>query len=74
MKIQLANRIERLPPYVLGRLKQTIYARRQAGADVIDLNMGNPTDAPPDAVIDKLCEAVKNVCDNYGKSNSITFA
>jgi|TARA_R100001244_G_scaffold82550_1_gene64034 transposase len=23
---------------------------------------------------DKLCEAVKNVCDNYGKSNSITFA
>lgn len=58
MDIQPANRIERLPPYVLGRLKQLIYERRRAGADVIDLNMGNPTDAPPDAVVDKIREAV----------------
>lgn len=58
MDIQLASRIERLPPYVLGRLKQMIYDRRKAGADVIDLNMGNPTDAPPDPVVDKIREAV----------------
>ena len=58
MDITPASRIERLPPYVLGRLKQLIYDRRKAGADVIDLNMGNPTDAPPDAVVDKLREAV----------------
>src|SRR5690606_22121554 len=44
MKITPATRIERLPPYVLGRLKQMILERRQAGADVIDLNMGNPSD------------------------------
>ena len=58
MKIHVANRIERLPPYVLGRLKQMIYERRKAGADVIDLNMGNPSDPPPDAVVDKIREAV----------------
>ncbi len=58
MDIQPASRIERLPPYVLGKLKQMIYDRRKAGADVIDLNMGNPTDAAPDAVIDKIREAV----------------
>jgi len=58
MQIKPANRIERLPPYVLGRLKQMIYDRRKAGADVIDLNMGNPTDAPPEAVVDKIREAV----------------
>ncbi|MEX1017132.1 MAG: aminotransferase class I/II-fold pyridoxal phosphate-dependent enzyme [Phycisphaeraceae bacterium] len=58
MKIQPASRIERLPPYVLGRLKQMIYDRRKAGADVIDLNMGNPTDAPPDPVVEKIREAV----------------
>lgn len=58
MDIKLASRIERLPPYVLGRLKQLIYDRRKSGADVIDLNMGNPTDAPPDAVVDKIREAV----------------
>ena len=58
MDIQLAGRIERLPPYILGRLKQMIYDRRKAGADVIDMNMGNPSDAPPDAVVEKLREAV----------------
>lgn len=60
MEINLANRIERLPPYVLGRLKQLIYERRKSGADVIDMNMGNPSDAPPDAVVDKLREAVQD--------------
>jgi alanine-synthesizing transaminase len=58
MDIQVASRIERLPPYVLGRLKQLIYDRRKAGADVIDLNMGNPSDPPPDAVVEKIREAV----------------
>src|SRR5687767_9186685 len=58
MKIQVASRIERLPPYVLNRLKQLIYERRKAGADVIDMNMGNPTDPPPEAVVEKLREAV----------------
>ena len=58
MRIEPASRIKRLPPYVLGRLKQLIHDRRQAGADVIDLNMGNPSDAPPEPVVDKLREAV----------------
>ena len=60
MKIQPASRIERLPPYVLARLNQMIYERRKGGADVIDLNMGNPSDAPPDAVVEKLREAVSD--------------
>jgi len=58
MKFQPANRIERLPPYVLARLKQLIYERRRDGADVIDLNMGNPMDPPPDPVVDKIRQAV----------------
>jgi alanine-synthesizing transaminase len=58
MQIKVASRIERLPPYILGRLKQMIYERRKAGADVIDMNMGNPSDPPPDAVVEKIREAV----------------
>ena len=58
MDIQVASRIERLPTYVLGQLKNMIYERRKAGADVIDMNMGNPSDAPPDPVVDKVREAV----------------
>lgn len=60
MDIHTAARIQRLPPYVLGKLKQLIYDRRKAGADVIDMNMGNPSDAPPDAVVEKLIEAVQD--------------
>jgi alanine-synthesizing transaminase len=58
MDIEPASRIKRLPPYVLGRLKHLIYERRKSGADVLDLNMGNPADAPPDLVVQKLREAV----------------
>ncbi len=60
MDIQPANRIERLPPYVLGRLNKLIYERRQAGVDLIDLGMANPSDPPPDEVVQKLCEAVQD--------------
>lgn len=58
MKIEPGPRIQRLPPYVLGKLKQLIYDRRKDGHDVIDMNMGNPSDAPPEPVVDKLREAV----------------
>lgn len=58
MQIEVASRIHRLPPYVLAQLKNLIYERRKAGADVIDMNMGNPTDAPPADVVEKLQEAV----------------
>lgn len=58
MEIKVASRIERLPVYVLGRLTQVIRDGRRAGKDIIDMNMGNPRDAPPDAVVEKIREAV----------------
>ncbi len=57
MKIEISNRIHRLPPYMLGRLKQLTYEKRKAGYDVIDLNMGNPNDPTPPAIVEKLAEA-----------------
>ncbi len=61
MPIHVANRIERLPPYMLGRLKQLTYEKRKAGADVIDLNMGNPNDPTPAPIVDKLAEAAADL-------------
>jgi len=58
MKIEVSERVKNLPPYILGQLKSLVLARRQAGADIIDLNMGNPADPPPRQVVDKLREAV----------------
>jgi len=60
MDITPAHRIERLPPYMLGRLKQLTYEKRRAGFDVIDLNMGNPNDPTPAIVVDKLREACQD--------------
>jgi len=59
-KIEPAQRIKRLPPYLFGRLNALKLAKRQQGADIIDLGMGNPSDGAPQIVIDKLCEAAKD--------------
>jgi alanine-synthesizing transaminase len=58
--IEVSSRIRNLPPYLFGRINELKYQMRRAGADVIDLGMGNPTDPPADWVIDKLCEAARD--------------
>ncbi len=59
-KIEPAQRIKRLPPYLFGRLNALKLQKRQADIDVIDLGMGNPLDGAPQVVIDKLCEAIQD--------------
>jgi len=54
------RRIERLPPYVFSVVQDLKAAARRAGDDIIDLGMGNPDLPSPDAVVDKLVEAVRN--------------
>ncbi len=60
IRIEPAQRIKRLPPYLFGRLNALKLAKRQQGADIIDLGMGNPSDPAPQTVIDKLCEAARD--------------
>jgi alanine-synthesizing transaminase len=59
-KIEPGHRITRLPPYLFAQLNALKQAKRQAGADIIDLGMGNPSDGAPKIVIDKLCEAARD--------------
>ena len=73
MKIEVANRITRLPPYMLGRLKQMTYEKRKAGADVIDLNMGNPNDPTPPAIVEKLAEAAGDLRNQRYSSSKGVF-
>lgn len=58
--IDVSTRIRRLPPYLFARLNGLKAEKRRAGADVIDLGMGNPIDPSPHFVIDKLCEAAQD--------------
>ena len=58
--IPVSERVLRLPPYLFGTLNARKAELRGEGCDVIDLGMGNPSDAAPDAVLDKLCEVVRD--------------
>jgi len=59
-RIEPAQRITRLPPYLFGRLNALKLSKRRKGADIIDLGMGNPSDGAPQIVIDKLCQAAQD--------------
>src|SRR5438067_7229292 len=65
-------RIRRLPPYVFEQVNRAKAAARNAGADIIDLGMGNPDLPAPAIVIEKLKETVgKPRTDRYSASRGI---
>src|ERR1700754_1436740 len=66
------HRIRRLPPYVFEQVNRAKLAARNAGADIIDLGMGNPDLPAPQHVLDKLKEvAGKPRTDRYSSSRGI---
>ncbi len=52
------HRIKRLPPYVFAEVNRLKAGARAAGADIIDLGMGNPDLPTPQHIVDKLVETV----------------
>ncbi|UPJ66243.1 LL-diaminopimelate aminotransferase [Bradyrhizobium sp. 191] len=65
-------RIRRLPPYVFEQVNRAKAAARNAGADIIDLGMGNPDLPAPAHVLEKLKETLgKPRTDRYSASRGI---
>jgi alanine-synthesizing transaminase len=65
-------RIRRLPPYVFEQVNRAKAQARNAGADIIDLGMGNPDLPAPQHVLDKLKETLgKPRTDRYSASKGI---
>ncbi|HEV2571704.1 LL-diaminopimelate aminotransferase [Methylocella sp. CPCC 101449] len=65
-------RVRRLPPYVFEQVNRLKAQARAAGADIIDLGMGNPDLPAPKHVIEKLVEtAGKPRTDRYSASKGI---
>lgn len=54
------HRIRRLPPYVFEHVNRLKATARAAGADIIDLGMGNPDLPTPQHIVDKLTETVQD--------------
>jgi alanine-synthesizing transaminase len=65
-------RIRRLPPYVFEQVNRAKAAARNAGADIVDLGMGNPDLPAPPHVLEKLKETLgKPRTDRYSSSKGI---
>ncbi|WP_204360823.1 LL-diaminopimelate aminotransferase [Nitratireductor sp. OM-1] len=54
------HKIRRLPPYVFEQVNRLKASARARGADIIDLGMGNPDLPTPQAIVDKLCDVVRD--------------
>ncbi len=66
------HRIKRLPPYVFEEVNRAKAIARNAGADIIDLGMGNPDLPAPAHVIEKMKETLgKARTDRYSASKGI---
>src|SRR5262249_49657083 len=66
------HRIRRLPPYVFEQVNRAKAAARNAGADIVDLGMGNPDLPTPAHVVEKLKEtAGRPRTDRYSASKGI---
>jgi alanine-synthesizing transaminase len=52
-------RIQRLPPYVFAIVNELKAAARARGEDIVDFGMGNPDQATPKHIVDKLIEAAQ---------------
>jgi len=66
------HRIRRLPPYVFEQVNRAKAIARNAGADIVDLGMGNPDLPAPAHVIEKLKDTIgKSRTDRYSSSRGI---
>jgi len=55
--VELAQRVQQLPPYLFARISQLIAEKRAAGVDVISLGIGDPDLPTPAHILDALKEA-----------------
>lgn len=51
---------KKLPPYIFAQINSLKYEARIRGEDIIDFGMGNPDQATPSPIVDKLIETVRN--------------
>jgi len=66
------HRVRRLPPYVFEQVNKLKAKARAAGADIVDLGMGNPDLPAPAHVVEKLKETIgRSRTDRYSASKGI---
>jgi len=54
--MQIADRLNKIPPYLFMELRNKIAKARADGIDVISLAIGDPVDPTPEPIIEELCK------------------
>jgi LL-diaminopimelate aminotransferase len=57
--MEISERLKRLPPYLFVEIDREKRKAKGLGRDIIDIGIGDPDQAPPNFVLDALCEALK---------------
>jgi len=60
LKIQYAERVTQIPPYLFAEIDRKKQALRQKGVDLIDLSVGDPDIPTPKRIIDRLVDAAQD--------------
>ena len=63
MDVQIANRLEKLPPYLFADLRRKMADARARGIKVIRIDIGDPDTPTPDPVVAELCRSVTDPAD-----------
>lgn len=58
--ITIAERLQKLPPYLFVDLRQKMAAAKARGIDVISLGIGDPDMPTPDPIVETLCHAIQD--------------
>jgi LL-diaminopimelate aminotransferase len=69
LDFELSRKVKALPPYLFAELEKIVKQKRQEGADLISLSIGDPDLPPPKVVVDALKEEVAKP-ENHGYSLS----
>ncbi|MGM0365352.1 MAG: LL-diaminopimelate aminotransferase [Actinomycetota bacterium] len=60
MEIVESDRLKSLPPYLFAEIDEIISKKKQKGADVISLGIGDPDIPTPGCIIEALCRGAKD--------------
>lgn len=63
MEITPSERLQKLPPYLFADLRRKMAAAREKGVEVIRIDIGDPDQPTPDAIITELCRAATDPAD-----------
>lgn len=58
--MQIADRLNKIPPYLFMELRKKIAQAKDDGVDVISLAIGDPVESTPVSIIDELCLRAKD--------------